>query len=67
MLKLSNLSKTFNPGTVNEKRALSNVNLELAMETLSPFWAPTGRENPRCSTPLPVLFRWTRAPSAWTE
>ena len=30
MLKLSNLSKTFNPGTVNEKKALSNVNLELA-------------------------------------
>lgn len=30
MLKLSNLSKTFNPGTVNEKKALSNVNMELA-------------------------------------
>lgn len=29
MLKLKNISKTFNPGTVNEKKALSNVNLEL--------------------------------------
>jgi len=30
MLKLHNISKTFNPGTVNEKKALSNLNLELA-------------------------------------
>ena len=30
MLKISNISKTFNPGTVNEKRALSNLSLHLA-------------------------------------
>ena len=30
MLTLKRVSKTFNPGTVNEKRALDNVNLELA-------------------------------------
>ena len=30
MLKLSNITKTFNKGTVNEKRALTGVNLELA-------------------------------------
>ena len=29
MLKLQNISKTFNPGTVNEKTALSGVNLHL--------------------------------------
>jgi len=29
MLKISNISKTFNPGTVNEKRALSNLSLNL--------------------------------------
>jgi putative ABC transport system ATP-binding protein len=29
MLKLTNISKTFNPGTVNEKKALDNVSLEL--------------------------------------
>lgn len=29
MLKLSNISKTFNPGTVNAKLALNNLNLEL--------------------------------------
>ena len=29
MLKISNISKTFNPGTVNEKKALSNLSLHL--------------------------------------
>lgn len=29
MLKISNISKTFNPGTVNEKRAISNLSLHL--------------------------------------
>ncbi len=30
MLIMKNVSKTFNPGTVNEKTALKNLNLELA-------------------------------------
>lgn len=30
MLKLNNISKTFNPGTVNEKKALDQVSLHLA-------------------------------------
>ncbi|MBE6957216.1 MAG: ATP-binding cassette domain-containing protein [Oscillospiraceae bacterium] len=29
MLKINNISKTFNPGTVNEKKALENVSLHL--------------------------------------
>ena len=29
MLRLKNVSKTFNKGTVNEKRALSGLNLHL--------------------------------------
>ena len=29
MLKIHNISKTFNPGTVNEKQALSGLNLHL--------------------------------------
>ncbi len=29
MLKISDVSKTFNPGTINEKRAISNLNFEL--------------------------------------
>ena len=30
MLSLKQISKTFNPGTVNEKKALQKVSLELA-------------------------------------
>ena len=30
MLRLDNISKTFNPGTVNEKAALTNLSLDLA-------------------------------------
>ena len=30
MLKLNDIAKTFNPGTVNEKKALDGVNLHLA-------------------------------------
>ena len=30
MLKLFNISKTFKPGTITEKHALKNVNLEIA-------------------------------------
>ena len=30
MLKISNISKTFNPGTINEKKALSDLSLHLA-------------------------------------
>ena len=30
MLELTNLSKTFNPGTVNEKKALTDLSLHLA-------------------------------------
>ena len=29
MLKLTHISKTFNPGTVNEKRALNGLSLTL--------------------------------------
>ena len=30
MLKISNISKTFNPGTINEKKALTDLSLHLA-------------------------------------
>ena len=32
VLKISHVSKTFNPGTVNEKQALSDLNLHLEPE-----------------------------------
>ena len=30
MLKLNDISKTFNPGTINQKKALDGVSLHLA-------------------------------------
>ena len=42
MLKLSHVKKTFNKGTVTEKRALTGVDL-----TLNDAMAPA---SPRCST-----------------
>ena len=36
MLKLNNISKTFNPGTVNEKTALSGLTLDVTTATSSP-------------------------------
>ena len=32
MLRISHVSKTFNPGTVNEKQALRDINLHLETE-----------------------------------
>ena len=40
MLKISHISKTFNPGTVNEKKAIEDLSLELA---------PMALESPRYS------------------
>ena len=36
MLVLDNISKTFNPGTVNEKKALEHVSLALAAGDFAP-------------------------------
>ena len=36
MLKLQNIHKTFNPGTVNEKPALCGVDLDLAAGDFTP-------------------------------
>jgi putative ABC transport system ATP-binding protein len=33
MLKIKNVSKTFNPGTVNEKKALNNRIEQLSFQT----------------------------------
>ena len=32
MLKITNISKTFNPGTINEKKALTDLSLHLGAE-----------------------------------
>ena len=41
MLKISHISKTFNPGTVNEKKALEDFSLELKKVILPRSSVPT--------------------------
>ena len=65
MLTLQNVTKTFNPGTVNEKTALSGVELHLE-QISSPSWAPTGRGNPPSSGPSPGPSPLIPAESSWT-
>ena len=60
MLVLNNIKKIFFKGTVNEKVALENLNLNVPPATLSPFWAPTAQESPPCSTLFWEHIRWRR-------
>ena len=67
MLSIQNLHKTFNPGTVNEKVALSGVDLELAAGDFAAHVerGPTARENPPCSMRSPAVSLRTKAASGW--
>lgn len=49
MLQLIDVSKTFNPGTVNEKKALSHLNLELQDGDFATIIGSNGAGNQRCS------------------
>ena len=49
MLKISHISKTFNPGTVNEKKAIEDLSLELKQGILQRSLAPMALESPRYS------------------
>lgn len=44
MLTLTNITKTFNAGTVNEKTALDNLSLHLDAANLPPSSAPRQRQ-----------------------
>ena len=57
MLEIKNVSKTFNPGTVNAKTALKGLNLTL---NDGDFVTVIGGNGAGKST------RWTRAPLFWT-
>lgn len=45
MLKISHIAKTFNPGTVNEKKAIEDLSLELKKGDLQRSSALTVPEN----------------------
>ena len=57
MLTLSHISKTFNPGTVNEKKALTDSPSTWTPATSSPSSAPTGGEIHPVQRRLGQLFR----------
>ena len=48
MLTITNVKKTFNKGTVNEKKALNGINLHLAPGDFVTIIAETVLENPLC-------------------
>ena len=47
MLKISNVSKTFNIGTINEKKALKNISLHLKPADFVTISAATAQANQR--------------------
>ena len=48
MLILKNVEKTFNKGTINEKKALQGVNLTLNQGDFVTVIGGNGAENPPC-------------------
>ena len=48
MLKISNVSKTFNIGTINEKKALRNISLHLEPEDFVTIIGGNGAGNRPC-------------------
>ncbi len=48
MLLLENVQKTFNAGTVNEKKALTGVNLNMNSKDFVTVMVETEQENPLC-------------------
>ena len=61
MLDLFEISKTFNPGTINEKRALHKLSLHLDPGDFVTVIGGNG-----AGTPLPASGPLTRAASFWT-
>ena len=48
MLELKNIYKTFNPGSINEKRALNGINLTLEDGDFVTIIGGNGAGNPPC-------------------
>ena len=62
MLEIKNIYKTFNAGTVNEKRALNGLSLNLEDGDFVTS-AATVQVNLPCLMPLQVYGRWMKARS----
>lgn len=66
MLKLEGVSKTFYPGTVNEKRALNKVSLHLAPGDFATVVGSNGAGKSTFFNAVAGDFFVDEAPSAWT-
>ena len=56
MLKIENISKTFNPGTINEKVALQGLSLHLAPGDFVTIIGSNGAGSPPSLTPSAAAF-----------
>ena len=66
MLKIDNISKTFNPGTVNEKAALTNLSLELKDGDFATIVGSNGAGKSTMFNAIAGTFIVDKAISIWT-
>ena len=59
MLNIQSISKTFNPGTVNAKQALSGLSLHLDHGDFVTIIGSNGAGLPAASTSMTALSSWT--------
>ena len=66
MLKISNVSKTFNIGTINEKKALRNISLHLEPEDFVTIIGGNGAGKSTMLNMIPAFIRLTPVSLIWT-
>ena len=66
MLNIQSISKTFNPGTVNAKQALSGLSLHLDHGDFVTIIGSNGAGKSTCSMRLPAASTSMTALSSWT-
>lgn len=67
MLKISHISKTFNPGTVNERKALSDLSLELADGDFATIVGSNGAGKSTLFNAIAGTFIRMMALSSWMD
>ena len=65
MLEIRHISKTFNPGTVNEKTALNDLSLTLADGDFATIVGSNGAGKSTLLMPSPGTSFWTKAVFFW--
>lgn len=65
MLKISHISKTFNPGTVNEKKAITDLSLELKKGDFATIIGSNGAGNQHFLMRSAVIFLQMPVRSSW--